>query len=178
MNTCNTKKWIILSAMTFCLSLSSLTAGITSEAKKTFKDYFQECPYIGLIADKITYGPITISEVNIHDGNKLAIVSPEETLKGSLRYKVDSKDLHMLHLYHMVIGIKGAGAQDCITHSLGFWDSKGKGNFTLVAPEKPGIYEVRFLFTDAATCDEARHSWKSGLDVPSSAATVGIIIVE
>lgn len=155
-----------------------LFAGVTSEAKEKWNDYFQEFPWMGLIADKINYGPITISDVNIHDGDKLAVVAPGETLKGTLRYRVNSKDLEALHRYHLVIGIKGQGAQDCVTHNLGMWDSKGRGKFTLKAPQKAGLYEVRFLFTEGLTCEGAREAWNSGQCQPSAAATIGVIIVE
>lgn len=157
--------------------LSAVPSGIV-EAKSSISDYLQECPWIGLIADEITYGPITISKVSIHDGDKLAFVSPGATLNGKLKYKVDSKDLDSLHLYHLVVGIKNEGAQDCITHSLGLWSSKGRGEFTLIAPESPGVYEVRFLFTEALTCGNARDVWDSGVETPSAAATIGVIIVK
>lgn len=162
----------------FLFLTHSLTAGITVEAKKSLTEFIQECPWIGLVASEITYGPITISEVNIHDGDKLAVVAPGEILNGMLKYRVDSKDLQSLHLYHLVIGIKGQGPQDCITHNLGMWSSEGKGRFTLKAPEKPGIYEVRFLLTQALLCSNARDAWDSDQGIPSSAATIGIIIVD
>lgn len=175
----NTKGMQLL-GMTICtfLFLNNLVSSDTFEAKKPLSEYLQECPWIGLIANQITYGPITVSNVNIHDGGKLAFVSPGETLNGWLKYKVESKNLDSLHLHHLVIGIKNEGAQDCITHSLGIWNSKGTGHFTLKAPEKPGIYEVRFLFTEALSCACARAAWNSGHERPSAAATIGIIIVE
>ena len=150
----------------------------TTEAKRPISEYLQECPWLGLVTNEITYGPITVSNVNIHDGQKLAFAVPGETLKGALNYKVDSEYLDSLHLYHLVIGIKGEGAQDCITHNLGLWNSRGHGHFTLKAPEKPGLYEVRFFFTEALTCSGARDTWNSGDDKPSAAATIGIIVVE
>ena len=175
----NTKRMQLLGmTISAVLLLNNPLSADTSEAKKPFSEYLQECPWIGLIANQITYGPITISDVNIHDGDKLAFASPGETLNGMLKYKVDSKDLDSLHLYHLVIGIKKEGAQDCITHNLGMWNSKGHGHFSLKAPEKPGIYEVRFLFTEGLTCARAREAWNSGNEKPSAAATIGIIIVE
>lgn len=175
------KKWNLflgLVAAAALLTQAPLHAGNVAQVKKEFNDYFKEFPWIGLIANKISYGPITISDVNIDDADKLAIVEPGETLHGSLRYKVHSKYLDSLHRYHLVIGIKGLGAQECVTHSYGIWDSKGKGRFSLKAPLEPGVYEVRFLFTEALTCDKAQEAWNSGADLPTSAATIGVIIVE
>jgi hypothetical protein len=177
----NTKKWVItlgVAAFAFLFLYQPLTAAMTSEAKQHLKNYFRECPWLGLITSEISYGPIKISEVNIHDGDKFAIVAPEEILNGSLKYKIKSKDLEVFHLYHLVVGIKKEGAQDCITHTLGFWNSKGKGSFTLVAPKEPGIYEVRFMLTDGLTCQAARNAWNEGGKEPSNAATIGVVIVE
>lgn len=167
-----------LATAVLCLTTPLYALGVSKQTKKEFNEYFKEFPWIGLIANKISYGPITIYDVNIDDADKLAIVAPGETLHGSLRYKVHSKHLDSLHRYHLVIGIKGQGAQDCVTHTLGIWDSKGKGRFTLKAPLQTGVYEVRFLFTEGLTCEGAQDAWNSGVDTPTSAATIGVIIVE
>jgi hypothetical protein len=179
MNIFNIKRMHLLGMIisTFLL-LNNTASADTPEPKKHFTEYLQECPWIGLVAKQITYGPITISNVTIHEGDRLVFVSPGEMLHGFLKYEVESKDLDSLHLYHLVIGIKNEGAQDCITHNLGIWDSKGTGHFTLKAPDKPGIYEVRFLFTEGLSCACAREAWNSGHEKPSAAATIGIIIVE
>lgn len=172
-----TSKWLGLSLCALLLSSTALSADYQA-AHKPLNDYFKECPWLGLIANKITVGPITISDVSIHDGDKLAYASPGETLNGMLKYKVKAKDLDSLHLYHLVIGVKDQGAQDCVTHNLGVWDTKGHGRFTLKAPDAPGIYEVRFLLTQGLTCSAARDTWNSGVEEPTSSATIGIIIVE
>lgn len=143
---------------------------------KSLPDYFKEFPWLGLIADEVTYGPVTISHFNINQNKKVAIVGPGEKVYGSLRYKIDS-DKADFSLCHLVIGIEGVGAQDCIAHTFNLWDSKGKGKFTLVAPKEPGVYQVRFLFFEGITCSKARDSWDKGED-PSAAATLGVIIVK
>lgn len=179
MNIFNTKGMQLLGITIFTfLFLTNPLLAEHSEAKKPWSEYLQECPWIGLVADQITLGPIKISHVSIHDGDKIAFVSPGEILTGKLKYEVNSKDLDSLHLYHLTVGIKDQGAQDCVTHNLGVWSSKGRGHFTLKAPEKRGIYEVRFLFTEGLTCARAYDAWDSSHEKPSAAATIGIIIVE
>ena len=168
---------------TFLLSIFlimevALFAGFSDGAKHDLHKYFEKAPWIGLIADEIHFGPISISHVSIHHGDKLAVVAPEETLHGSLKYRIDAEELKSMHRYHLVVGIHGEGSQDCITHTLGVWDSKGKGNFTLTAPKHPGIYQVRFLLVEGLTCSHAQNLWNSGEKEPSSAATIGVIIVE
>ncbi len=145
---------------------------------KGINDYIKEAPWIGLIADEVDYGPITITDVRIHHGNKLAFVQPKETLHGSLEYRINADDLKSMRLYHLVIGIKGVGPQDCVTHSMGVLDSHGTGKFELKAPKKPGIYQVRFMLSKGVTCASAREDWTTGQKEPSSNATIGVIIVE
>lgn len=140
--------------------------------------YFQQYPWLGLIMDEITYGNITISDVHLNKGSSLAIVKPGAVLHGKLRYRIDSTDQEAFHRYHLVVGLKGIGAQDCVTHTWGIWDSKGKGTFTLKAPLEPGLYEMRFVYHEAATCEEARSIWNNVMGEPSSFATIGAIIVE
>jgi hypothetical protein len=177
-NTQKWKSWLGMSFLALLAITTPLAAGVTSEAKKKLNDYFQEFPWIGLVADKLNYGPITIRDVNIHDGDKLALVAPGEKLNGTLKYKINSKHLEALHRYHLVIGIKEEGAQDCVTHNLGLWSSKGTGKFTLKAPKKAGVYQVRILFTEGLTCEGAREAWNTEKGQPSAAATIGVIIVE
>lgn len=143
----------------------------------SIKDYIKEFPWIGLISNEITYGPITISNVHINDSDKLVFAHPGEILHGNLRYKVNS-DKEKLNFHHLVIGIEGEGAQDCVMHSMGLWDTKGKGKFKLTAPTDPGVYQVRFLYNEGITCSKARDAWNKGLQEPSSAATIGVIIVQ
>lgn len=140
-------------------------------------DYLKEFPWIGLISDEITYGPITISNVNISHSDKLVFANRGETLHGNLRYKLNS-DKDKLNLHHLVIGIEGEEAQDCVMHSFGLWDTKGKGKFTLTAPSVPGVYEVRFLYDEGLSCSKAREAWNSGSKDPSANATIGVIIVK
>lgn len=140
--------------------------------------YVHQYPWLGLVMDEVTYGPITVSDVHINKGGQLAIVKPGEILHGTLRYAVDSTEQEAFHRYHLVVGIKGLGAQDCVTHTYGIWDSKGRGKFTLKAPLEPGLYEVRFFYQEAPTCEEARSVWKDEIGEPSNFATIGAIIVE
>lgn len=140
--------------------------------------YLSQYPWLGLIMDELTYGPITISDVHLNKGCPLAIVKPGDIVHGDLRYRVDSTDQEAFHRYHLCVGLAGIGAQDCVTHTWGIWDSKGKGRFTLKAPLEPGVYEVRFVYHEAPTCEEARSIWNNAIGEPSSFATIGAILVE
>ena len=180
----NTRK--ILSV--FAAAVASLTFFINplvqakdcSQSKMTDQTYcyVQQYPWLGLIMDHLTYGNITISDVRLNKGRALAIVKPGEVIHGKLRYSVDATDQSAFHRYHLVIGLKGIGAQDCVTHTWGLWDTHGKGSFSLKAPLEPGVYEIRFVYHESPTCEEARTIWNSTNGEPSSFATIGAIIVE
>jgi hypothetical protein len=139
-------------------------------------DWLSSCPYIGLVAEEISYGPITLKSFNMDDKGRLVIAKPNEELNCCVKYHIDSNQMESWNMYHVVVGIKGEDSQSCITHSLGLWDKKGKANFTLTAPSKKGVYEVRFDYEKVFTCSDAVSHWKE--ENPSSKATVGIIIIE
>lgn len=146
--------------------------------EKSIDHYVQSYPYLGLVMNEVQYGPITIKDVRLNDHDRVAKVAPGETVQGKLKYKIDSKGLETLHLHHIIVGLKNVGAQDCIAHSFGVWDSKGKATFELKAPEEKGVYEVRFCYAEALSCHDARETWTQDNDQPSSHATMGVLIVE
>ncbi len=187
--TLNTLKSLFVTmAFGVCLTTSPLVHAKTVEkittvekvttVEKSARDYLHTFPWIGLILDEVSYGPMTIKHVRLNDGDKLAIVKPGEEIKGTLRYKIDSDKQAAFHRHHLVVGIKGIGAQDCVTHSLGLWDSSGTGRFILRAPFEKGVYEVRFFYREALTCKEAKDFWNEEGEEPSNHATIGTIIVE
>jgi hypothetical protein len=141
--------------------------------------YLPTYPWLGLLMDKVYYGPITISNIHFDDGGRLAIVQPGEVLHGSLHYRIDTSQQEFLHRYHLTIGIADIGAQDCVSHNFSVWNTdSGTGTFTLKAPLQPGVYQVRFSYQEAPTCEEARSVWNNESGEPSGYATIGIIIVK
>lgn len=170
--------FFLLMACSFLMSASLFAGTSPSNIKKELSKYFEKAPWLGLIADEVTYGPIKISHVHIHDGDKFVIADPGEVFHGSLKYHIKTDDLEFFHKYHLIIGLKEYGAQECVTHSRALWNSKGKAHFKLTAPQKPGIYQVRFLFVEDAHCSSAKNLWNSGISAPGAHATIGVLIVE
>ncbi len=160
----------------FIAAASVLTLSASESPKDKMKELLHSYPYAGLIAKEITYGPITLRDLDLDGNGKVVFATPGEVIEGTVRYKVDAKQLESWHLHHVIVGIKGQDAQTCITHILGVWDSKGKASFNITAPLEKGVYELRFDYSTALTCDTAIDNWKE--DAPSSQATVGIIVVE
>lgn len=158
-------------AGTFCAPL----VGADSLGTKV-NDIISTCPWVGLVANEVTYGPITISKLNIDDAGRLVFCEPGEKIEGTLRYKIDSSKLVSWDLQHIVVGLRKQDAQSCITHSLGVWDKKGKASFSFEAPKEKGTYEVCFGYYEVTLCSDAIREWKD--NPPSHSATIGVLVVE
>ncbi|MGZ3634035.1 MAG: hypothetical protein ACXU9U_00090 [Parachlamydiaceae bacterium] len=160
-----------LLASTLCFSLSA-----SDPFHDKVNNLISSCPWAGLVADRVTYGPVTISRVNIEDSGRLVFCKPGEKVEGSLRYKINSSKLESWHTHHILIGFQKGRAQSCITHSLGIWDKKGKARFTFDAPMEKGTYEICFGYYTAELCGDAMNEWDR--HPPSHHATIGILVVE
>lgn len=159
------------------ITAACVLPGYAAEQPKDKIDaWIQECPYIGLVAKEVSYGPITLEDFDLDKKGRIVVAQPGEVINGAVNYKVESNELDSFHLHHIILGIKAHGAQNCISHALGIWDEKGKAHFSLTAPTEPGVYEVRFDYQTAMTCKEAMKYWNE--DPPSSKATIGIIIID
>lgn len=164
-------KYAILSSILFTsLFVSQISA------TETIHDWIQSYPWIGLVAEEVPYGPITIEDVNLGGDGRLVFAKPGEKIEGRLKYKINADQLSSWHLHHIIVGLKNQEAQSCITHTLGLGDKNGKANFTIDAPTEKGVYELRFDYQDALLCEDAKKAWHD--DQPSSRATIGIVIVK
>jgi hypothetical protein len=160
----------------FITAACALPLNAVDSPKDKINKWISECPYIGLVAKEVTYGPITLKHFDLEDKGRVVMAQPGEKIHGTVHYKVDVSELDSLHLHHIILGIKNGGDQTCLTHALGVWDSKGKASFSLTAPEEKGVYEIRFDYQTCLTCNDALKHWSE--DPPSPKATVGIVIVE
>lgn len=161
----------------FLAVLSTQVLPAAESPSDKISEWIKSSPWIGLVAKEVTYGPITLGELNLDKGGRLVIAKPGEEIKSTVKYKINADKLDSWHLHHIVVGIKGQAYPTCITHSFGVWDKKGKASFTLIAPKEKGVYEVRFNYQEGITCSEAVKGWLDE-NSPSAHATVGIIIVE
>lgn len=162
------------------LSFLFITTTCASYAVESPKDRLNEWihsyPYIGLVTEEVTYGPIALKKLNLENKGRVVIAKPGETVFGTVHYRVDADKLDTLHLHHIILGIEGKDSQTCLTHALGVWDAQGRVHFSISAPPERGVYELRFDYQTALTCSEASKEWRK--EPPSAKATVGIIIVE
>lgn len=161
-------------ALLTCTLCAPLAAAESTGDK--INDLISSCPWIGLVAEKVTYGPVTISRLKMDGKGRLVFCKPGEEIDGTLKYKIDSSELESWKLHHIVVGLRNAEAQSCITHSLGLWDKKGKASFSFKAPDEKGIYEVCFGYYNAVLCSDAIQDWNE--NPPEHCATIGIVVVE
>lgn len=168
-------KLIVLSSLFIAaFSYLPLQAGDSHDDKIT--EWISSCPYIGLVADQITYGPITLRDLDLEEKGRIIFVKPDEKINGTVKYRLDSDEMEAFHRHHIIVGLKGQPAECCLTHAYGLTDKKGKSKFSFIAPSARGVYEVCFDYQKVPSCDEAKDRWIAY--PPSSNATVGIVIVE
>lgn len=160
------------------LLMSSIAAPLTavSSPGDRVNQLISDCPWIGMIAKEVTYGPITISHLNIGESGRLVFCEPGETIEGTLKYKINVKELDSWGLHHIVVGLRHQDAQSCISHSFGVWDRKGNSSFSFQAPEGKGVYELCFEYYKGALCSDAFAQWQNSS--PPHRATIGIVVVD
>jgi len=170
-----TPRNLILGLLATVSALSAPLAAADSLGDKA-NQLISSCPWIGLIAKEVTYGPITIGKLDIDGAGRLVFCQPGEKIEGTVRYKIDAAKLDSMHNHHIIVGIRDEDAQSCITHSLGVWDKKGTASFSFSAPVEKGVYEVCFDYHTAVLCGDALQKWHSY--PPAKKTTIGIIVVE
>ena len=149
----------------------------SSSIKEMIEEYVEDIPGIGLISDSINFNGITIRDFRFDNDKKYIFVKPEEEFSTHFKYAIDASQLETLHLHHFIIGLYKDGPQKCVLHTLGLINAEGDADIVLKAPEKEGVYQVRFCHSEGLTYDEARKAWEDG-EGASSKTIVGIVVVK
>lgn len=145
----------------------------------TIQDYLNHYSWKGLIEDKATSGPVMLKHLELNDYSRAVVVKPGETIEAEVKCNMDSQQCSLFGLYRIVVGIKGEGAQTTIGNELGLVAGKSREKFQLVAPEKAGIYQVRFRPINSCFKSKALEGWKDEEgNEPDAKTTIGIIIVK
>lgn len=153
-----------------------------------------DMPEVPVANSTVEYSGIAISDVDIHGEGATAHVKPGETIGVHAHYQWRWAR-EQGSIVQIIVGIDGEGAQAAIANGFvkggryfdhhplyfrGQWiDITEKDvDFVIVAPEKPGTYEVRFRYAQAYLPHEAVADWWSVDHSPTEKATIGKIIVE
>lgn len=143
------------------------------------QDYLNNYSWKGIIQEKASSGPATLSHLELNEHSKAIVVKPGETIDAEVKCDLDSKQCSALGVYRIVVGIPGEGPQAVIGNESGLFAGKTREKFTLTAPEKKGFYQIRFRPVDALFQSTALDGWVDDHNhEPSAKTTIGIIVVK
>ncbi|HEY2811467.1 MAG TPA: hypothetical protein VGJ00_08790 [Rhabdochlamydiaceae bacterium] len=146
---------------------------------RAVQDYLDNYHWKGLIEEQASSGPITLKYLELNGHSRAVWVQPGEKIEAEVICKLDAEKSSVTSLYRVVVGIKGEGPQVVIGHESGLFSGKKIEKFTLRAPEKPGVYQIRFRSVDAYFKSTAFDAWKDEEgNEPDGTTTIGIIVVK
>jgi WD40 repeat protein/energy-coupling factor transporter ATP-binding protein EcfA2 len=124
-----------------------------------------------------TYGQVKLSQFTLNNKGNVVSVTPREKISAFTNYIYDYPDGQPRAINQIIVGIAGQNsAQACIYNALGIKGS-GSSKFTLIAPNEPGIYYIRFKSAGAYGCDQGAIKWWRVDGEPTSEANIGAIVV-
>lgn len=124
----------------------------------------------------VTYGQVALLGFNLNNSGNKITVRPGEIIPATAMYLYYCPVCQIGSINQIIVGIAGEGAQACLYN--GSIEAQGAANFTLKAPQKPGMYQVRFRYAQAYSCQEAIKYWWNVDHAPTAQATVAIITVQ
>jgi hypothetical protein len=146
---------------------------------QAIQNYLDNYHWKGVIEEKARSGPATLKHLKLNEHSKAILAMPGETIEAVVECKLDSEQTSVFGLYRIVIGIKEDGPQAVIGNESGLFAGKSTEKFTLKAPEKAGIYQIRFRTVDTFFKAKALDAWidEEGNE-PDGTTTIGVIIVK
>ncbi len=168
------KDWIVDSSEVLKRGVDKLGHDFNS-----IQDYLNNYHWKGLIQDKAASGPVTLKRLELNEHPRAVVVRPGEKIEAEVKCIFDSDKCSVFKVYRIVVGLKGEGGQAVIGNESGITAGKTIENFTLTAPEKPGMYQVRFRAVDAVFKTTAFNAWEDeNGNEPDGTTTIGIIFVK
>lgn len=140
--------------------------------------YLDNYTWKGLIQDRVTFGPETLSNLKLNGHNRIAVVRRGEQIQATVNYTLDENKAAFFNNYRIVVGLKWLGPQTTFGRRLGVKLGETTESFTLAAPLAPGFYEVRFRAVDCFLESSALAAWydDEGKE-PDANSTIGIVYV-
>lgn len=160
---------------------SSLKKGVEQigENLSAIQDYLDKYEWRGMVQDEVISDPATLKHLQLNGHSRAVVAKPGERIECLVECSLDPLKCSPLHLYRVVVGIKGEGAQTTIANEFGLAARETLERFDLIAPAKPGVYEVRFKVVEAAFERSAIDAWKDAKGrEPDATKTIGVIIVK
>lgn len=161
---------------------------VTFLSARGIEDYVNDIPGIGLIANEINFEGIKLKNLSFDtNGNsdddvtvskKYVITYPGKKHTVTVDYKINNKVLETFDLHHFLFGLHKDGPQGCLLHSLGITERKGRVTFTVTAPDKPGVYQLRFCHCEGyGSFEDVKDRWFDPSNA-TSATIMGIVVVK
>jgi hypothetical protein len=171
------KKWILFTA-TLILTGTLTAKDISKELKNDLRKYIDKVPGIGMVTDKVECEGITLSDFSFMGGKKFVFAEPGEEIKCQVRYETHKEAFSNTSIHFFLVGLyPQKEAQTYVTKTLGFMNEAGVSDFTLIAPEEKGTYQVRFCHGAGLTFEQAKESWHYD-DHASPETVMGVVIVK
>lgn len=149
------------------------------EASAAIQNYFDQYSWQGLIQDKASTGVATLEHFKMNGHHRAITAKPGEKIECKIKTYLDPAKCADLSFYRIIIGIKGEGPQTTICNYPGLFAGESKEKFTLRAPSKPGLYEVRFRPVESFTSSDALDNWYDWKgQEPDATTTIGVIYVK
>lgn len=169
-------KKLIRNCLSALLCIGCLSAPLLA-ADESIDKYAKEIPGIGLISDCIEFDGIKISNFYFENDKKFIFTTPGKKIMARLHCDIDADALKTLQRHHLIIGLYDDGPQDCILHVYGVKNKHEDLCVTIKAPDKPGVYQIRFCHAIGLTDEQAHKAWWRG-DGPSAKTIAGIVVVK
>ncbi len=149
-----------------------------SDDLEAAQDYLSNYTWKGIIQDHASSGAVTLRELKMNGHSKVVVVNSGDKIECEVVCDLDRDKCSALSFYRVVIGIKGEGAQTTIGNELGILAGESREKFSLHAPMKPGLYQVRFKLAENLLEKKALHAWTDSKgNEPDASTTIGIIFV-
>jgi hypothetical protein len=170
--------WVLLPY--FCMAGLHCSAAENDENTSVTESTDEESyPWKGIIQHEATSGVVTLSDLQLNKSGRVIMVKPGERIEGEVLCTFNRKECSKFAFYRIIIGINGIGPQTSVYNGFCLLKEKSSESFSFSAPEKDGVYQIRFRLVDAFSENTAFEKWKDAQgEDPGAGTTIGVIIVK
>jgi hypothetical protein len=143
------------------------------------QEYLDQYPWQGLIKSELNLGHVSVRDFRLDSHPYALAVEAGDQVKGEITCLLNRKKCSPIDFYQVIIGLKNVGPKAVVGDLNYTLKAKGVEEFTFIAPEEPGIYEVRCRLHQSFFTPEAEKMWwDSEGNEPDASHTIGFLIVK
>lgn len=148
----------------------------TAEGMAKAQEYFDHYPWKGIIQERVSCGAITLSDLKMNGDHRVAVLYPGQWIEGRIRCALDPNKCSTFAGYQIMLGFPGIGPQTSFSKRFA---GETDETFNLMAPEDPGVYELRFRVVEQMTEFGLFEHWRDERGAePGASTTIGVVIVK